>query len=343
MKRLLFFQLILSIFLSPACLTACQEKKTEKDGITIRGKIIQGTKQESFHVDLAQINVRFLKRVVLPPAPVPENWVQMAPADQEAWWKSFLESEKGKKYQSDRETLVNSAEEYEAVVEDDGSFVIYDVVPGTYGLIGRIDKKIGPRTYAFEIFGEIPVSEESDIIELGEKPLVISPIIRTGEPASDWTGTQSLDGKEITLETFRGKYLLINFWASDDPSGEFQSDIQTAFKQLKTMHEFELLSVSLDREKDAWARFVDENKLEGVHVHASRESRIARVFGVHATPGMLLVAPDGMIKMTYSEMRQAFNAGKPSLDVILDDRITGKDIPASTEDEQDQVDSNGTD
>ncbi len=331
MKQLLFFQLILSIFFTPAGLMACQEKKSEKDGITIRGKIVQGTQRESFHVDLAQIKVRILKRVVLPPAPVPENWAQMAPADQESWWKSFLESDAGKKYQTNREQLVESAKEFEAVVESDGSFVVYDVVPGTYGLIARIDKKIGPRTYAFEIFGEIPVSDESDIIELGEKPLVITPILRTGEPAAEWTGATSLTGQEITLESLRGKYVLVNFWASDDPSSEFQKDIQEAVTKLKANHKFELLSVSLDKEKEALTKFVRDNKLQGIHVHATRESRITRVFGVHSTPGMLLIAPDGLIKMTYPEMKKAFESGKPTLNVILDDRISGKDVPISDE------------
>ena len=37
--------------------------------------------------------------------------------------------------------------------------------------------------------------------------------------------------------------------------------------------------------------------------------------------------------MTYPEMIRAYRSGKPSLDVILDDRITGKDVPTEVTDE----------
>ena len=327
MKQWLFFQLILSFFLASSSLMAWQDNAEEKNGVTVRGKIIQGSEDESFHVDLSKIKVKFLKRIVLPPAPVPENWAKMKTPDQEAWWNEFLESDQGKKYMADREELLKSGEEFEAPVEADGSFVLYDVTPGTYGVTARIDKKVGPRTYAFEFFGEIPVAKESDIIELGEKQLVITPIIRTGEPAADWTGATNLTGDKVTLDSFQGKYVLINFWASDDPSREFQQDIQTAYSKLKENHKFELLSVSLDENKEALTKFVRENKLQGVHVHASRESEITKAFGVHSTPGMLLIDTEGVIKMTYPEMIRAFRSGKPTLDIILDDRITGKDVP----------------
>jgi peroxiredoxin len=355
MKRLPIFQLILGFLLTASASSFAQDaqenkkeastvrgkivqasavsfvqdedKEKEKEGITVRGKIVQGTTRETFHVDLSQITVRFLKRVELPAAPVPKNWNEMKPADKEAWWKKFLETAPGKKYVADRERLIKTADEYEAVVEDDGKFVIYDVSPGTYGLTARIDKEIGPRTYAFEVFGQIPVSEESDIIELGEKPLVITPIIRTGEPAAGWNAAETLAGGEVTLKSLRGKYVLINFWASDDPSNEFRKGLEEPISKLKAKHKFEILSVSLDREAAAAKKFVSENKLQGIHIHATRESRIARVFGVHTTPGLLLIDPEGIIKMTYPEMIRAFQAGKPSLDVVIDDRITGKDAP----------------
>lgn len=327
MKQRLFFQVILSFFLTAPSLLAVQDKDAEKDGVTVRGKITQGSEDESFQVDLSQIKVRFLKRIVLPAAPVPENWAQMKIADREAWWKEFMESDAGKEYLAEREELLKTGEEFEAPVEEDGSFVLYDVTPGTYGMTARVDKKIGPRSYAFEMFGEIPVAEESDVIELGEKPLVITPIIRTGEPAANWSDATSLSGKEVDLETLQGKYVLINFWASDDPSREFQLDIQEAARKLMAKHPFELLSVSLDQNKDALVKFVQDNKLQGIHVHASRDSEIAKVFGVHSTPGIVLLDKEGMIKMTYPEMNKAFEAGKPTLDVILDDRITGKDVP----------------
>jgi len=210
-------------------------------------------------------------------------------------------------------------------------------------MTARVDKEIGPRTYAFEVFGEIPVSGEAEVMTLGKKPLVITPIIRAGEPAATWRTIETLDNREVSLDTFRGKYLLVNFWAADDPSKDYQADVQEALKKLKAKHPFEMLSIGLDKKKSTLVEFVRENKLDGVHVHAGRQDRIARVFGVHTTPGMLLIDPESLIKMTYPEMIRAFRSGKPSLDVILDDRITGKDAPTPAEDKEPTKAASGSD
>ena len=309
-----------------------------EEGVTIRGRIIQGTKLESFHIDLSELNVRFLKRVEVPQPPLPENWQKMKQAEREAWWKRFNEAPAGKRLAAEQQKILATAHEYEAKVEANGDFVAYDVLPGTYGMTARFDKEIGPRTYAFEVFGEVPVSGEAEVMSLGKKPLVITLIIRTGEPAATWRTIQTLDNQEVSLETFRGKYLLVNFWAADDPSKDYQKDVQEAIKKLQARHRIELLSIGLDEEKSTLVEFVRENKLKGYHVHAGRQDRIARVFGVHTTPGMLLIDPEGIIKMTYPEMTIAYRSGKPSLDVILDDRITGKDVPTEATKGSEQTD-----
>ncbi len=339
MKSFIISQLVLALFFTTHLAAQNQGSATRRDskqaeqeeGVTIRGRIIQGTKLETFHVDLSKLTVRFLKRVEIPQPRLPEKWQKMKQAEREAWWKQFSDSPAGKRLAAQQQKILENAHEYDAKVEANGDFVAYDVLPGTYGMTARIDKEIGPRTYAFEVFGEIPVSGEADVMTLGKKPLVITPIIRTGEPAATWRTIQTLDNQEVALENFRGKYLLVNFWAADDPSKDYQTDVQEAVEKLKAKHKFELLSIGLDKEKSTLVEFVRENKLKGYHVHAGRQDRIARVFGVHTTPGMLLIDPQGTIAMTYPEMIRAYRSGKPSLDVILDDRITGKDVPTPAE------------
>ena len=341
MKSFIFSQLVFALLLTTQIVGSAQQRgpfrsspeAEQEEGVTIRGRIIQGTKLESFRIDLSELTVRFLKRVEVPQPRLPENWQKMKQAEREAWWKRFTESPAGKRLLAEQQKILATAHEYEAKVEANGDFVAYDVLPGTYGMTARFDKEIGPRTYAFEVFGEIPVSGEAEVMTLGKKPLVITPIIRTGEPAATWRTIQTLDDQQVALENFRGKYLLVNFWAADDPSKDYQKDVQEAMGKLKARHQIELLSIGMDKEKSTLVEFVRENELKGYHAHAGRQDRIARVFGVHTTPGMLLIDPQGMIKMTYPEMIRAYRSGKPSLDVILDDRITGKDVPTEVTDE----------
>jgi peroxiredoxin len=121
-------------------------------------------------------------------------------------------------------------------------------------------------------------------------------IHRPGKPsaAPDFTLT-TLEGQPTQLRDFRGKLVLLNFWATwcapclhEMPSME---RLYQTFKQT----EFVLLAVSMDRQGDDVARpFVDTLQLT-FPVLLDPVSEVGRHYGVRGLPTTYLIAPDGRL------------------------------------------------
>ena len=58
----------------------------------------------------------------------------MNPEAQQAWAKSFEESEAGKTLLAEQDKLLSAANDFDVILEKDGKFVVYDVPPGIYRL-----------------------------------------------------------------------------------------------------------------------------------------------------------------------------------------------------------------
>ena len=121
-------------------------------------------------------------------------------------------------------------------------------------------------------------------------------IHRPADPseAPDFT-LMALEGRPVRLREFRGKLVLLNFWATwcapclhEMPSME---RLYQTFKQT----EFMLLAVSMDRQGEEVAKpFVDNLKLT-FPVLLDRTSEVARQYGVRGLPTTYLIAPDGLL------------------------------------------------
>ena len=117
-----------------------------------------------------------------------------------------------------------------------------------------------------------------------------------GTKAPDFTAT-GIDGKAVTLSSFKGKYLLLDFWASwCGPCREENPNVVKAYAQFKNKN-FNILSFSLDDNKDAWQNAVASDKLSWTQVSDLKgwASPVARLYGIQAIPSNLLLDSDGKI------------------------------------------------
>ena len=118
-----------------------------------------------------------------------------------------------------------------------------------------------------------------------------------GDPAPPIEGT-TLDGRPLKLEDFRGKFVLLDFWATwcGPCIGEIPQ-LQAVHDAFGKDERFAILSLSVDEKVDEPRQFQEKRKLawaqgfigEGIH------SAIPGSFGVRAIPAFVLVGPDGKI------------------------------------------------
>jgi thiol-disulfide isomerase/thioredoxin len=105
------------------------------------------------------------------------------------------------------------------------------------------------------------------------------------------------EGKEFKLSSLKGKYVLVDFWASwCVPCRAENPFMLKAYNELKDKN-FEIVGVSLDETRAAWLRAVEQDKLPWVQVSDVKgfKTEIAVRFGITAIPQNVLIDPDGKV------------------------------------------------
>ncbi|WP_426328734.1 redoxin domain-containing protein [Pedobacter sp. R-06] len=136
---------------------------------------------------------------------------------------------------------------------------------------------------------------------LGKKTLErinIAKRAQTGIKATDFT-QNDLNGKPFTLSSLRGKYVLVDFWASwCAPCRAENPNVIKAYNELKGKN-FEIVGVSLDYpgSKEAWAAAVKSDGLPWIQVSDLKgwKNEVALTYGINSVPQNLLIDPQGMI------------------------------------------------
>jgi len=104
-------------------------------------------------------------------------------------------------------------------------------------------------------------------------------------------------GKMVALSSLRGKYVLVDFWASwCKPCRQENPNVVAAFNQFKNKN-FTVFGVSLDANKDAWLAAIQQDGLTWNHVSDLKywNNAAAVLYGIQSIPFNILLDPDGNI------------------------------------------------
>jgi thiol-disulfide isomerase/thioredoxin len=104
-------------------------------------------------------------------------------------------------------------------------------------------------------------------------------------------------GNEFKLSSLKGKYVLVDFWASwCVPCRAENPFLLKAYKELKDK-KFEIVGVSLDDKRQNWLQAVESDKLPWTQVSDVKgfKTEVAVRFGISAIPQNVLLDPDGKV------------------------------------------------
>jgi thiol-disulfide isomerase/thioredoxin len=192
---------------------------------------------------------------------------------------------------------------------------VYKLVVDTVEM--NLDRFLADRRSSYvSPFVLIVLSQLSDdVVRMEKRFTALSPEVRQGfygkylqnqiaEGKVGAVGTEAIDftqtdtaGNKVALSSFKGKYVLVDFWASwCGPCRMENPNVVSTFSKFRNKN-FTVLGVSLDRTRDPWIKAIKDDGLTWTQVSDLKfwDNDVAVKYHVRSIPTNFLIDPDGKI------------------------------------------------
>jgi len=240
--------------------------------------------------------------------PFPADWKDMTGDARKKWYADWSASDAGKAFVAARERESNGRRSVAFAVQKDGTFRIDDVPAGLYELTADAHMPaagnqcgpgdtIGTATLAFTV-PDMPGGRSDEPLDVGTAELKLrAPALKVGDVAPPFA-VKTVDGKDVSLADFKGKVVLVDFWATwCGPCVAETPNMKAVFDAFGKDARFAMIGLSLDEKADAPRDYAKKNGLGWTQGFLGEWSKtdVPAKYGVNGIPDIFLIGPDGKI------------------------------------------------
>jgi len=137
---------------------------------------------------------------------------------------------------------------------------------------------------------------QSEYVKILHEKIEVLTKTAPGKPIIDFA-LNTPEGTALALSSLKGKYVLVDFWASwCGPCRKENPNVVKLYNLYKDKG-FEILGVSFDENREAWLKAIEDDKLTWKHVSDLKGwgCEAGKLYGINSIPHTMLVDPQGVI------------------------------------------------
>lgn len=253
-----------------------------------------------------------------PERPTPDNYDEMTQREQQEWIKRWNKTPEAEEY---REAVWHNLNRrhYTFRIADDGTFHIEDVIPGTYNVNVWLEERLGGGGRPEEIGGyygtiEVPPMDEAysgDPLDVGDLVLKMRRPFHVGDMAPLFEA-RTLDGNDIRLADYRGRFVLLNFW-----SPVFNPELD----RLKELHatyrdsgKLQIIGLGGTDTLDEVRKYVEEQDIEWPEIYFGPDWEADLLRQLGGQMQIMLIDSEGKIVATWLRGEKLTNTVREALE-----------------------------